>query len=246
MYFVKFFLFQFNWFYSTFLHNDNFPNFSQKKHAKCLEILPRFDWKSSFPSYPEQVYFLLRSASYCLVVLKKSNAKNCVLIANAYKDVLCVVSKGSDYDNLFLTLSNFLTHSERFLALVSGLSSTESNEFLQAINKCVFQVLKNAQIVDDAAHTKRKEIYLQLTQALLSFVNADAKQGSLSSGSWKFDESRSFLSHCQQFSLFHEGEQNRQYKLCFEMLDKLLVAISSETGKGKLGQAMEAFLKDLK
>lgn len=179
-------------------------------------------------------------------MLKKSSEKHNALIANGYKDVLCEISNGIDYGNLFSILSTLLTHTERFHTLVSGLSSSVSNEFLQAIHKCIFQVLKNAKIVDDAAHTKRKEIYLQLTQALLLFVHTEVKQGSLSSASWKFNESRSFLCSCQQYNLFHEGEQNRQYILCFEMLDKLFVALSSEADKGKLGQAMETFLKDLK
>ncbi|XP_055313776.1 uncharacterized protein LOC129575012 isoform X2 [Sitodiplosis mosellana] len=220
--------------------------YGEKNHAQCLEVFARFDLKSSYANYSEQVNFLLRSACYCLFSLKNPNERYNVSIANGYKNVLSEAANGSDYEKFLSILSYFLTNSDRYLALISGLSSSATSDWLRATNKYIFQVLKNANIVDDVAHIKRKEIYLQLTQALLIFVYAEVKQASLSKSSWKFDESRSFLSSCQQFNLFQEGESIRQYSLCFEMLDKFLVALSSEAGNGKLGQAIETFLKHLK
>lgn len=217
----------------------------QKNYEQCLELFTEIDLKSNYLNYSEQMVFLLRSASHAFLASKNSNTKYNIAIANGWKDVFSEASRGSAYEKFFSILEYFVTNLEKHVPLISGLLPTvfDLSHWLQALNKHLFQALSNAKIVDDSAQTKRKEIYLQMTQTLLIFVYAEAKQASLLEGRWKFKESRSFLKSCQQFHLFRECEGIQQYNLCFKLLDKFLVALSSEAGD--LGQAMDMFLAHL-
>lgn len=211
-------------------------------------MFTRIDVKGNYFKNTEAVSFLLKSVLYCLQTSKSSNTKYNIAIANGWLNALSEASHCSDYENFLSLLSYFTPTLEKYVPMFTGLPTSEFDlsKWLQNISKYLFQVLNNAKIVDDSAHTKRKEIYLQLTQTLLLFVNAEANQANLSNGRWEFTESRRFLNACQQFSLFEKGESIEQYKRSFDLLDNLLVALSSEAGDGRLGTAMDTFLVKLK
>lgn len=197
--------------------------------------------KSSYVRNIEQVLFMLRSvADKCL---KTSNTKYNISIANGWKDVFFAASRGSYYGTLFPALKAYTAQLEMNTTIIAGLSPSIFNvtDWLQDLKKYIFEVLNNTNIVDDTQTNKRKEITVKLTEMLLIFVYAEAKQSK-----WKFNESRDFVKMCQQFKLFRNDENSEQYNSCFNLLDELLVALSSEAGDEKFGKAMEKFRTHLR
>lgn len=175
------------------------------------------------------------------------------------------ISKYCDYEQFF-TVLNYLTVSynvNRYLPLFSRLQPSvfDLSAWLKTINEYLFNVLLHAynakSIFND--DTKRKEIYLQLTQTLLIFVYAETQNATALNGHLELKESRRFLKSCQNFEMFridegHEIENSqkqpdekiKQYKLCFGLLEEFLNALSAEGGAVKSTKVLKQFFDRMK
>lgn len=209
-----------------------------------MELLLQFDLKNHFTKHAVYIDFVLRSASHAATMAP--NTQYTVAVANAFNVVLTAIAERDAYDQYFSTLN--CSFFEMFLPFLSKLSPStfDLSEWLLAINTKLFKVLTNAKIVDDAASSIRKSIYLRLTQLLLIFVNAEAHRATLSNGRWQFNASRQFLASCQQFHLYQGGNEIGQYNTCFGLLSKFLDVLSLETANGVQANAMQQYLKELK
>lgn len=232
-----------NWIHFIYLFQGSF--------IQCLQIFAQIDLQNNYDNFVEPVGFLLRSACRAVYYLKVSKTDYTVAVANGWEGVLCHIAKSSDYEKFFALLNFFIIpyNFSKYLPLFAELSPAEMDlsAWLQAIYTHLFCVLNNAAIVDDSSHSKRKEIYLQLTQVLLIFVKVEAKHASTFDNRWELNQSRRFLKGCQQFQLFQgNSESIKQYNICFELLNKLLLAFSSDVDNGKMAKAMQAFLARIK
>lgn len=220
----------------------------QKKYDACIQLFPRFDLKAQYLNSKEAVEFVLRSGCHSLSKSEKPKAEHKVSIANGFTAVFSQLAEISAYDKIF-TIMNLFTSVKDFERVLPKFTEMSPSEFdieswLQAARTYLFQALNNANIIDNSAQTKQKEIYVKLTRVLLFFVNAEAQRTVFTKGHWEFTESKRFLDCCVQFKLFQEGDE--QYTECFKLLNQYLDCLSTEDKNAQLATNLQKFIKKSK
>lgn len=193
-------------------------------------IFSKFNFKAQYTQDTKQ-HFILRSACESLSMMTNPKRAYKVSVANAFNHVFARLATTSDYAKFFSILNAFTndTHTkglERFLPHFVGLqlNGFDLESWLNSVNTHLFQVLVNANIIDDENQTKQKEIYLQLTSTLLFLVNAELQRTVSMKKPWQFSECQRFLKNC--IELFRNSEE--RFTLSFQFLSKFLDCVCAK------------------
>ncbi|XP_031621790.1 uncharacterized protein LOC116339858 [Contarinia nasturtii] len=225
---------------------------AEKKYEQSLNLLPQIGVKENYVNYTEHVNYILRSACYAMKSVKKT--EYIISVVNEWKNVFSALSTTHHHEKFITCLKYFTVTSNatNYLSLFWGLEPSvfDLGAWLKAINTYLFDVLRNSVNAKSIARddNSRKEIYLDLTQLLIVFVQCEAKRPN--SLRLNFTESRRFLENCKHLKLFKgEGDPKqdaaiKQYHTCFKLLESLLIVLSSD--RVKMEKAIQQFRDELK
>lgn len=211
-----------------------------------MVVFPKFNLNANYLQFKELFDFVLLSACKSLSSIKNPKIEHKVSVANAFNHVFTQIATTSDYMKFFSILNAFTngTHNrglDRFLSYFTNLNSHgfDLESWLQNVNVNLFQVLNNANIIDDANQTKQKEIYLHLTSTLLFLVNVESQRTISMKKPWQFSECQRFLKNCTEFQLFRDGD--KQYNKGFKLLSEFLECLGTGAEDDTFADRMKKF-----
>lgn len=217
-----------------------------------MVVFLKFDLNAHYLPYREISDYILRSACHSLSLIPNPKIEYKISVAKAFNDVFMQMATTNDYVSFFSLLNSFTKNVslakglEKYVPFFTNLKSSnfDSTNWLMNVNKHLFQVLNNANIIDDTKQTKRKEIYVELTSTLLYFIHFEPQQMISMENPWQFHDCQRFLKSCTEFPLFRDGDT--QYNDCFKLLSKFLECLSNGAENGGFAESMQKFLKRFK
>lgn len=212
-------------------------------------MFPKLCFNTFYLQFKEHFDFALLSACKSLSLMPNAKIVYKLAVAQAFNDVFAQIGTTSDYLHFF-SFVNALSNAahtkglERFIPHFINLHSDgfDLESWLKNVNVHLFEVLENANIVDDSDQTKQRGIYLHLTSTLLFLVNVESQRSISMKKPWQFTACRRFLKKCTEFQLYRDGD--KQYSKCFKLLNDFLECIGTEVENGAFGESMNKFLND--
>lgn len=176
----------------------------------------------------EVIIFLFNTCSYIANKVEPSDSKYAFAIANGIQLYVEELARRNDHEKFFTILNLFTSRRKSEFKIIVDLERDDFNlaSWLHIISVNLFKVLKNTahwKLTDDDS---RKKLYLNLSEALLLYVNAETmrSQKKLKLGEfiiYSFKETKYFLEKCMQLKCF-EHSVYHEYVITIELIDDFI------------------------